>query len=135
MEHTFILELGDPSGDGHGQSDRYTYRSNLDSHGLVIAYRMAAHKHKLNITDECTNYKCIKLRKQFIDRFNEVFADDAEALKLIQDCGWGEGNLGPDQHAEIYLHIAKLAHPELVWEQASNLVQIVDIGGYGYFSV
>jgi hypothetical protein len=133
MEHTIILELGDSSGDGHGKSDRYTFKCNLNTTDLVGAYQIAASAHKLDITEECTGYECNTLRQQFIATFNDVFANSPNVLKLIQDSGWGPGKIDAAEHAEIYLQIAKLAHPELMWVPFDSREQIIDIGGYGYY--
>lgn len=132
LNHKITLQVGDPGGDGHGQSELFVYDCNHTSKEVQALYAKSVKAHKLDITGECTDYECHKLRNDFVEKFNKVFAGNDAVLSLIGDSGWGTNCIGSGEHAEIYLHIARLSNEYLHWQETDD-DPTIRIGGYGYY--
>jgi hypothetical protein len=133
LKHTIIIDTGDTSRDGHGQSDSTTFACNRSAADVRRLYGNAVKQYGINIVDECEEYECNTLSDEFVAKFNEVFKDQPEILKLIEDAGYGENRIDLDTHVEIYWEIARLSDPELVWKEESTHNNTIDVGGYGYY--
>jgi hypothetical protein len=131
MNNIVILEMGDPSNDGHGQTYQYVVKSNFNAVDIECMYQTASSKHALDITSECEDYEENTPSKRFTSTFKKVFANNPAALQLIPNDDGEVGSIWYEEHAEIYLLIAQLDNPELKWEETTNNL-LINIGGYGY---
>lgn len=139
LTHTFTLTVGDPSRDGHNQSDTTAFMSNRSIQDIQKSFGMAAKLHSLDITSQCEEYEDSKLDENYWTRARAAFHAVPAALGLScladeDEVGYDEDGayVDSDEFMELYLQTAKLADPELVWEEAPTGRDHF-IGGYGLF--
>lgn len=110
------LEMGDPSGDGHGHRESVTIDANVDAGDLRVAF-------------ETGDYDEDWIEKEYVQKLVEHGYDAGEWLA------------DEDQEAyrtyfteffEIYMFICKLGNQGLEWIQTKS--EAIYIGGYGLFS-
>jgi hypothetical protein len=139
MSHTFTLTTGDPSRDGHNQTDTTAFMSNRTIGEIKKSYCMAAKMHSLDITEQCTEYEDSRLTEDYWTRARAAFHASPSVLNLsclvdYDNVGYDEDGayVSSDEFMELYLQTAKLFDPDLVWKEASTNNDHF-IGGYGLF--
>jgi hypothetical protein len=139
LPHTFTLTVGDPSRDGHNQSDTTAFMSNRTIQEIQKSFGMAAKLHSLDITRQCQEYEDSRVDEDYWTRARAAFHNVPEVLGLSclsdedevgydEDCAY----VSSDEFMELYLQTAKLVDPELEWTEAPTGSDHF-IGGYGLF--
>ena len=139
LPHTFTLTTGDPSRDGHNQSDTTAFMSNRTLQQIKTAYAQAARKYGIDITRQCEEYEDSRLNKKYWTAAREAFKNVPElmvagCLYADEDGEYDEDNayVGNDEFVDLWFQTAKLVDPELVWEEAPTSNDHF-IGGYGLY--
>lgn len=139
LVHTFTLTVGDPSRDGHNQSDTTCFKSNRTLAEIKKSFGMAAKLHSLDITNQCQEYEDSRLDEDYWTRARAAFHNVPKVLGLSclsdeDDVGYDEdcAYIDSDEFMELWLQTAKLVDPDLEWKQASSNNDEF-IGGYGLF--
>ena len=137
LNHTFTLTTGDPSRDGHNQSDSTLFRCNKSLAEVKKSYGLASKMYSLDLTRQCEEYEDSRFSSKFLEKLRAAFHNRPELL--------GENWLTPDGvddedqyvdadlFCELYLEIAKLLDPELEWAEDSSSASDHFIGGYGLY--
>lgn len=138
LPHTFTLTVGDYSRDGHEKSEVLLFSCSHSKNQLQAFYTSASVNYKLDLKKQCSEYKNDSFTVLFYKKLLEVFKDDPIVNTLIGaevplDEDDPDAFIAPDTYAELYLHIAKLACSDLVWESKSDTTDNINIGGYGLF--
>jgi len=142
------LVIGDPSDDGHGRTDDYYYEINVETYSqLLSAYQRGVKICGVDLTKNiCCEYedsgiKISDLRKLLAHGVLELteenlafIAEDivADSFDEIDDNEYDHYFFGNfDNYHEIWLGIAKLGQPNLVYTSSSSYIEEFHIGGYG----
>lgn len=88
----FCFELGDPSADGHGISEKIFVESNVELDILEKAYEDSCKKTGINFKDICSDYEDntlpYEVQRKFIELgcpMKEIFEwDDEEAEEILE---------------------------------------------------
>lgn len=114
------LTVGDWPGEGHGKTTSYLYNvEGLQSFKeLVTHYESGCSKLGYDLHEECTDDEEFGLTPKFIEALN------ASSIPVPED-------MDTRAFAELYLQIALLSIPSLMWSRIEGVN--IDIGGYGLF--
>jgi hypothetical protein len=160
MNYTWKLTVGDWSHDGHGLTEAESFNSNYELADVVAAHKTASTEHGLALGKECKNYEQSLLSSNFLAKYREVFANNQTALDVLIDdwdgefascyqtvddlaelteirnetASWSQIHIGWPSYIEMYLLIAQLHLPDLVWKPIAELKNNQNIGGYGLLS-
>ena len=139
LPHTFTITTGDPSRDGHNQSDTTAFMSNRTLAEIKRSYAVAASRYNIDITKQCRDYEDSKVDKQYWTNAREAFKNvpeliDSGCLSDPDDCGYDAdcAYVENDEFVDLWFQTAKLVDPELVWEEAPTGNDHF-IGGYGLY--
>lgn len=73
MKHNIIIEIGDWSGDGHGQKEIYTFESNFEIKDVREAYFAARDKYPdLSPEGFCCEYEDSEVPKEIIKKASKL---------------------------------------------------------------
>lgn len=128
MELPYHLELviGDSSGDGHGRTSSETYRTNLDGRKVEAGYRKGT---------EILGFDFVTTVAREYSRDSNIAPE--HWYKLIEHgcphIDEDDDRVWRDAHASIYLWIAQLGEPTLVFEPGRSNVFKINVGGYAYY--
>lgn len=132
------LVVGDWSRDGHGMSNKYLYDVNLSKEALAQAFLDGCAK--IGITKQeysekdfgfqfCKRYSDYRVPQSFIDKLVAAGLDPLEYFGEWEKEYSGEADMFP----VLWLDIAKLGNPDLVYEQCLP-DKTYYLGGYGLYS-
>jgi hypothetical protein len=133
LTHVVNLVIGDPSHDGHNQSDTITILSNLPRKAVENAYKNGAKKIGINIVEDLAEgYEEDTISKEQLEKFTskgfkiELLEGDRQ---MLEDDG--VVSLYAELWADLYLFTAKTGDPEFMYEKTDD--NNIDIGGYGIY--
>jgi len=132
MENKYMIELivGDWSGDGHNQSEKFCIESSVDKDTLNLAYKKGVKAIGIDITSFCEEYEDNKIPKDVFNQFLELKFFEGEKYKNEDDNDvWTE----VDTFVDIWLGTVRIGDPSIT-VQLVKLEGSIDIGGYGLFS-
>lgn len=134
MTHTFYLQLGDWSNDGHGRCDDVYISCSHEFDDVIDAYERASKKYGIDITRECEEYEDNVISTQFVDKYLKVmenhdpdYVQEKKEWVSVADGWWSD----PDDFVDIYMRIVELELPDMLWEHLR--VPNISIGGYGLY--
>jgi len=146
LDNTISLVLGDPSDDGHGKTDTFVIKSNLDQKDIEAAYKKGSEKLGFNLINEvCEEYEDSLLPKDKIDilvkngftidnLMSSSDYDREDAEEAFEDDESSGFNINSEYFANTYLFIVKLGNKDFQYEMLKGkLNPTIDIGGYGLF--
>jgi hypothetical protein len=124
MNTILSLLMGDPSGDGHGQTGTLLLLSNLSAKEVEKAYKKGAKKLGIDVRKD--------VAAQFEDR--TISASDLQKFKDAGMAWEGDADfLWTDSYAKLFLFTVKVGDPTFEYQEVKDAT--VEIGGYGLFSM
>lgn len=151
IKKSYIINLimGDPSGDGHGNIQYISIKSNLNKNAIQTAYEKGTKLLGFDFVDKvCADYEDNFLHKEEMNKLvkHGFNVDDLgsitsyekkEALNFIKNDEMFYSNhlrLWTDSFSNIYLFIAKLGNKNFKYKILDENDSSIDIGGYGLYS-
>ena len=133
MNNTVTLIMGDPSHDGHNQTETFIVRTNLTQVQIEAAYQQGVQIIGFDLVKDVAN------------RYEESFIEHDDFLKLIdsgfiheldewqtQEFADGDGiDVDCELFLGIYFYFVLRGDPNFVYEKIDN--GMIEIGGYGLF--
>ena len=127
--HRIDLILGDPSGDGHGQSQTVVINSSLSNGELLTAYQAGTKLVGFDFINEvCEQYEDCRMSRKYKTKLLELGFFDFYEDGLEEDTCY----LDQELFAQIFLFICKLGD-NLFEYQIVESNSYINIGGYGLF--
>ncbi len=131
-EHLIIIEIGDWSGDGHGQKELYTFASNLPINDIREAYFSAKQKYpKLCPEGFCSDYGDPTVPKEVIEGASKlgfkIDPDDFFTEEMAKYTAWF-CQLG---NSKLELKIQK-SNPTLAFYGKDTKGRHISFIGYGF---
>lgn len=127
--HRIDLILGDPSGDGHGQSQTVVINSSLSRGELLAAYQVGRFIVGFDLINEvCEQYEDCRMSRKYKTKLLELGFFDFYEDGLEEDTCY----LDQELFAQIFLFICKLGDT-LFEYQIVESNSYINIGGYGLF--
>lgn len=115
------IEVGDNSGDGHGQSKSFFIETEHSVEDIQKAYLLGRAIIGVDISSLCEEFEDCTISKADLKKINKWLKPK------LTDC-----MLMPDDFFNIWLRTVQLGNPSLKI-QALNASNYIDIGGYGLF--
>lgn len=135
MNNIITLVVGDPSGDGHRETDTFTIKTNLSKQELTKAYEKGSKLLGFDFKEHiCCEYEDSILPEE---ELNILLGKDLILKDIVDDYflqkykNSGILNLDSDSYTNIFLFIVKLGNSE--FEYTYEKLPTIDIGGYGLF--
>lgn len=142
--YEFKIEMGDPSNDGHGISEKYNIICNKSTEEIVEAYKKACAKTGLTFTENdsyhgkydyrhpeyrdrkvCVEYEDSQISKLAIKILNE------NGIKISEDCDY----LDPDEFLSLFMDFITIILPDLKYEIIPDKQKRLPLSiGYGLFN-
>jgi hypothetical protein len=133
LSHIINLIIGDNSRDGHEKTETITISCNLTKAQLEKAYTAGAKKLGFDLSvDVARKYKDSSISEDFVKKLRAVGIDPTEFLEQ-DDGGWSFG-YPSTSFIELWLRIATLGDPSLVFEYMVKTRSDIFVGGYGLFT-
>ena len=131
--YTTKLVMGDWSDDGHGKTEDIVIKSNLTSKQLEAAYNKGVKKLGFDFAEVCcADYEDSEVPEEYQEKLLKAgFADYLPEDQLEGGGNWFD-DFYTDSYVWVWMFIAYLGDPKLVWEKAKE-VNSINIGGYGFF--
>lgn len=131
--YTTKLVMGDWSDDGHGKTEDIVIKSNLTSKQLEAAYKKGVKKLGFDFSEVCcADYEDSEVPEEYQEKLLKAgLADYLPEDQLEGDGNWFD-DFYTDHYMWVWMFIAHLGDPSLVWENAKE-VNSINIGGYGLF--
>lgn len=134
--HTITLITGDWSGDGHEKTDSITISSNLNMKELEAAFTRGEQVIGINFADQFSDYEANTLPCEMIQKMSKHFDTGFNVPQDIDpdevDSSRYDETLYSNDYTHLWLEIAKIGNPELVYEYCKTGLTL-SIGGYGLF--
>lgn len=141
MNHKLSIVVGDWSGDGHSQTERFVIESNLGRKDLLKAYKNSVKKTGVDLDKVCCEYEddavdflvWEKLAAHGLT-FDKLFDDDWD-LEEAEESVKTKTRIAiyPDQFFKIYLFLIKVGNPNFEYKILDTQSEEIQIGGYGLF--
>lgn len=137
FEHSVALEVGDWSGDGHGQSEVVHFGCTHSRQDVEKAYKKGSKALGVDWTSICEEYEDSIVPTNVARILNPILPkiDNKEDFLAPYDPEDEEEGYSLDDgafdFATIYMWIAKHGNPEIEFEM--NTFRTIKIGGYGLF--
>ena len=139
LAYLISLGIGDVGGDGHRQDEHIVIRSNLDSVGLLAAYKKGVLVVGVDcMKDVCSEYEDHKLTEEVWQKY--IAAGICEAPFEWQksepgDAGHGKGIdwIEPEAFVDLFLLTVLRGEPSFLFEFPTSQAESLNIGGYGLF--
>jgi hypothetical protein len=134
------LRIGDFGGDGHGRVKEIEVISNVSATEMQQAYILGSKKLGFHIKNLCSDYEESEIEKKDYYLICELgfhsFAKKTD--KSFEDDSWERKNrirINYNFFALMYLFACWLGNPKCEFKiEKKNYANIIDIGGYGFFS-
>lgn len=124
MEYIFKIEMGDPSGDGHSQSDNFFYESNYPASELKKAYKKSVKLTGVDLQSVCSEYTESKIDDSVLEKLNEEGISTAKVADYVSATDF----------AALIMDFIKLSMPEdFEFKKTMNKVQSIGTFGYGLY--
>lgn len=124
LEHMFMIEIGDPSNDGHGRCDEYIFKSNYTNSEIYDAIEKAREITGVNIHDVCCEYEDRKIPEDVLETLKEYGVEPRYRFPKYP-------SLGSDTFAKFVIDFAGIAlGDDFRYEETMN--RIGGIGDFGY---
>lgn len=118
---------------GHKQNKRFFFDMNRAPIDVISAYRNSARTFNLDMTRLFQDYEQDVMPQAFIDRARVALKNNTDAIEILDyvehEC---DGRVEVDGYMDLYLHIAQLSDPEMLWRPSMHYS--IDLGGYGLFT-
>lgn len=145
MKNQINLTVGDWSDDGHGKSDTFTIKCNLNEEEIMKIMKQQNKKYKFNfVEDFFRNYEERTLSNKKWSRF-KPFAESIykkgflsedwiinEPLETYEDM-FGDDGMDAGMYAEIFCYFIKDGHDDFQFEFIEDTSAEIRIGGYGLY--
>lgn len=129
---SFVIGVAE-SDYGHKRNKRFFFDMNRATIDVISAFNKSARAFNLDITRLFQDYEQDVMPQVFIDRAKAVFKNNADALGILHyiehEC---DGRVEVDDYMDMYLHIAQLSDPEMLWSPSMHYS--IALGGYGLFT-
>lgn len=133
LSHVINLTAGDESQDGHEKTETITVSCNLTKAQLEKAYRAGTKKLGFDLSaDVAREYEDSSVSEGFVKKLRAAGIDPTEFLE--QDDGDWSFGYSATSFIELWLRIATLGNPSLVFEHMSETSPSIFVGGYGLFT-
>ena len=130
------FEIGDRSGDGHGQHDTYYYECRNEPHdafhctltgeNVQAAYEMGTAKLGFDLVKDCCDYyEEMKLSEEHMDILVSLGFVHEDLEEMKEEC------IQSEQWIHIYMFICNLGNPDIVFIE--KRFQNINLGGYGLY--
>ncbi len=153
------LTVGDWSGDGHSQTEKYFVKANLDAKQIQKAFENGIEILGCDPTQDFEEYEAssysFESLKALIKHFGyqfvvDNFVEDAfnyekpiKGKKHSYELKTQEELLSdnedvccsPDCYVKLYLNVVKLGKPKFEFEIFNDSVEEITVGGYGLYSL
>ena len=133
--HTITLLTGDPGGDGHEKTDSIMITSNLSPKELEEAFIRGEKVIGIDFANQFRDYESNQLPFEMIQKMSKHFDtgyDIPEDIDSDDVNSSYDETLRSNDYTHLWLEIAKVGNPELVYEYC-NTGYHLEIGGYGLF--
>ena len=134
--HTITLITGDWSGDGHEKTDSVTISSNLSPKELEEAFIRGEKVIGIDFANQFRDYESNQLPFEMIQKMSKHFDTGYDVPQDIDpsevDSSRYDETLYSNDYVHLWLEIAKIGNPELVYEFCKTGLTL-SIGGYGLF--
>ena len=131
--HQIELIVGDSSGDGHEKTEMIIIKSNLDKVELAQAFADGCKKTDVDFENlVAAEYEENTISQELVDKLVPHGFDISE---YSEDENPGDHGycLDVDGYVAIWLFIAKVGNPRLVYEDMTETSPRIYVGGYGLF--
>lgn len=128
--------MGDPSGDGHGQTETINIKSSLNKKEIEKAYKAGTKKLGFDFCkDVCAEYEDSELDSEKWETLKKLGYQDQDLENEVNEAkkyNNGDIYLWTDSFSNIYLFIVKLGNDNFKFEHLTEKENpTIDIGGYG----
>lgn len=134
--HTITLLTGDPGGDGHEKTDSVVITSNLSPKELEEAFIRGEKVIGIDFANQFRDYESNQLPFEMIQKMSKHFDTGFNVPQDIDpnevDSSRYDETLCSSEYTDLWLEIAKIGNPELVYEYCKTGPTLA-IGGYGLF--
>lgn len=129
--YTINLVLGDPSHDGHNQSDTVVIKSNLTLKQLETAYELGSKVVGFDLTaDVAAEYEDSTISDEYMSKLKEQGFDTKKFKADRAEDGSGY-SLWCDAFTQLWLFIAKVGAPDFRHRLVKG--DMIHVGGYGLY--
>lgn len=137
MSHIIALTVGDWSDDGHGKTATHIYETNLPRSELNKAFDAGTEKVGFNLENVCEDYEDNTLLRADYDLLVDAGITWTDQEYRPEQWDREDPNsdftLWHDSFALLWMKIAQLGNPELVFKEVKDNTANIEIGGYGLF--
>ncbi len=126
------FEIGDQSGDGHSQSDTYTFDCKHEDGGVIsiedikYSYKIGSQIIGFDLVEDCCDfYEEHKLSEEEMDKLVSMGYTHEDIDEMREECIMSE------HWMDIYMFICKLGYEGLIFTPTHQ--KHLNIGGYGLF--
>lgn len=141
--YKFIIETGDPSGDGHSQGDRVLVKSNKTMSSVMSAYKESAEmtglvfqeNETVSIGGKKLDWKHPEYKQRRVCVDYQDSSPSELAYKILIEHGIEEFEVyGSESLVSLFMEFVKLSLPDLEYEIIQDKSDVLPISiGYGIY--